>query len=201
MQDHHQGTTDVQPRKGNNAILIAARLYPGTREGFFFKGVGFRFLWFLHSDHRTIVAVVRAGWGGRLRQYRRKHQKLLLYLLPGPKDVDTMAFNALAAECVKLKPKRMPGKNWISEGTWQLFAKRAFLLWSGCIWQDAAWRMKRDIGAAIKVDKRKLTANIGNSIIMELAKGDIKEASQHLKGWYRKAVAMQATPCHQTMEH
>ncbi len=35
---------------------------------------------------------------------------------------------------------------------------------------------------------------------MELAKGYIKEAFRHLKGWYWKAAEMQAKPCHQMME-
>jgi hypothetical protein len=37
------------------------------------------------------------------------------------------------------------------------------------------------------VGKRKLTTKVGNSIVAEVAKGDIKEAFRHLKGWYRKA--------------
>jgi hypothetical protein len=82
-----------------------------------FKGVGFRFPWLLHLDHRAIVVVVQAGQGGGLKQYRRKGQKFLLSLLLGPKDADTMVFDALAADCIKLKPKRATGKDWISEGT------------------------------------------------------------------------------------
>jgi hypothetical protein len=148
-----------------------------AKERFFFKGAGFRFLRFLQLDHRTIVAVVRAGWEGRPRQYRHKHQKFLLSLLPEPKDADTMAFNALVAKCVKPKPKRMPKKDWISEGTWRLIAKWVSLLWSSCIWQDAAQRMKSKISTAIKVDKRRFTANIGNLIVAELAKGAVNSLS------------------------
>jgi hypothetical protein len=166
-----------------------------------FKGVGFRFLRFPHLDHHTIIAVVRAGWGGGLRQYRCKLQKFPLSLPPGPKDVDIMAFNTLAAKCIKPKPKRVPGKDWISKGTWRLIVKQASLLQSSRIWQDAAQRMKRKIGTAIKADMRKLTLEVGDSIIAGLAKEDIKEAFWHLKGWYRKVVEMQARPCHQTMEH
>jgi hypothetical protein len=133
-------------------------------------------------DHRTIIAVVWAGQGRRLRQYRCKHQKFLLSLLPVPKDADTMTFDAKAAKWVKPKPKRVLGKDWISKGTWRLIMKRASLLQSGRIWQDATRRMKWKIGATIKVDKCKLIANIGNLIIAELSKGDIKEAFWHLKG-------------------
>ncbi len=104
-----------------------------TKRGIF-KGVGFHLQRFLHSDHRAIIVVFQAGRGGQLRQYRRKCQKFLLSLLLGPKDADTMAFNALAAKCVKPKPKRVPGKDWIGKGTWRLIAKQASLLYSGRIW-------------------------------------------------------------------
>ncbi len=154
-----------------------------TKRGIF-KGVEFHFPRFLHSDHCTIIRVVRVEQGVQLRQYRRKRHKFLLSLPPGPKDVDTMAVDALAAKCIEPKPKRAPGKDWISKGTWRLIAKRASLLGSSCIWQDTARRMKRNIGAAMKEDKRKLTANVSNSIVMELAKGNFKEAFWHLKGLY-----------------
>ncbi len=71
---------------------------------------------------------------------------------------------------------------------------------SGRIWQDASRRMRREIKAAIKGDKQKLTAKVGNSIVAELAKGDVKEAFRHLKGLYQKATETQARPCRQTME-
>jgi hypothetical protein len=71
---------------------------------------------------------------------------------------------------------------------------------SGHIWQDAARRMRREIKAAIKADTQKLTAKVGDSIVVDLAKGDVKEAFRHLKGWYRKATETQARPCQQTME-
>ncbi len=60
--------------------------------------------------------------------------------------------------------------------------------------------MKRKIEAAIKADKHKLTAKVGNSIVAEVAKGDVKEAFRHLKGWYWKAAETQARPCRQMME-
>jgi hypothetical protein len=88
----------------------------------------------------------------------------------------------------------------MTEGTWRLIAKRASLMRSGCIRQDAARRMSHEIEATIKADKQKLTAKVGNLIVAELAKGDVMEAFRHLKGWYRKATEMQARPCRQTME-
>jgi hypothetical protein len=89
----------------------------------------------------------------------------------------------------------------MTKGTWRLIAKRASLMQSGRIRQDAARMMRHEIKAAIKADKQKLTAKVGNSIVAELAKGDVKEAFRHLKGWYRKVMETQARPCRQTMEH
>jgi hypothetical protein len=88
----------------------------------------------------------------------------------------TTAFNALAAKCVNPKPTRKQRNDWMSGVTWYLIAKQASLLQNGCIRQDASWRMKHQIEAAIKADKQKLTAKVGNLIVAELAKGDVKEA-------------------------
>jgi hypothetical protein len=103
-----------------------------------FTGVGFRFPWFLNSDHCTIIAVVRAGGEGRLKKYQRKRQRLPLPLPLGPKDADTMAFDTLAAKCANPKLTRKPRKDWMRKATWRLIAKRASLLQSGRIRQDAA---------------------------------------------------------------
>ncbi len=93
-----------------------------------FTGVGFLFPRFLYSNHHTIVTVVRAGGEGRLKKYQRKCQKLPLSLPLGPKDTDTMGFNALAAECINPKPTWKQGNDWMTKGTWRLIAKRASLM-------------------------------------------------------------------------
>ena len=141
-----------------------------------FTGVEFCFPRFLHSDHCAIVAVVRAGGEGQLKKYWRKRQKLPLSLPLGPKDADTTAFNGLAAKCIDPKLTWKQGKDWMSEATWCLIAKRVSLLQSGRIRQDATRRMKHEIKAAIKADKPQLTAQVGDLIITELAKGDVQEA-------------------------
>jgi len=159
-----------------------------------FQGVGFRAPRFLHSDHRAVIANFRVGRKGQLKKYRRARQKLLLSLPPGLKDPNTALFDALAAKCVDPKPTRAPGKEWISEWTWKLIRKRASLLRSGKIRQATARQMKREVHAALKEDKRRLTAEVGENIVLQ-------EAFRHLKGWYQTASEAQATPCHQTMEH
>ena len=165
-----------------------------------FQGVGFRSPRFLHSDHRAVVVNIRVGRKGRLKKYRRARQKFPLSLPPGPKDPNTVLFDALAAKCADPKPTRAPGKKWISKGTWKLIRKRASLLRSGKIRQTAARRMKREVHVALKEDKRRLTAEVGEKIVSELGEGNMQEAFRHLKGWYRMASEAQARPCHQTMK-
>jgi hypothetical protein len=165
-----------------------------------FQGVGFRSPRFLHSDHRAVVANIWVGRKGRLKKYPRARQKFPLSLPPGPKDLNTALFDALAAKCVDPKPTRAPGKEWVSEGTWKLIRKRSSLLSSGKIRQTAGRRMKREVLAALKEDKRRLTAEVGEKIVSEVGEGNVQEAFRHLKGWYRNASETQARPCHQTME-
>jgi len=162
--------------------------------------MGFRSPRFLHSDHRAVVANIRVGRKGRLKNYRHPCQKFPLSLPIGPKDANTTTFDALAAKCINPKMMRAPGKSWISEGMWKLIAKYASLLRSGRIRQTAVRRMKREVHAALKEDKWRLTAEVGENIVSELGKGNVQEAFQHLKGWYRTASEAQARPCHLTME-
>jgi hypothetical protein len=60
--------------------------------------------------------------------------------------------------------------------------------------------MQHAIHAALKRDRAARTARIGESIVAELAEGNVHEAFRHLKGWYREASETQARPCFQTME-
>ena len=70
---------------------------------------------------------------GRLKQYQRMHQKFPLSLPMEPKDANTTISNNLAAGCIKPKPKRSLGKEWISEGTWKMIAKQLSVLQSNWI--------------------------------------------------------------------
>jgi len=118
----------------------------------------------------------------------------------GPNIANTTTFDALAARCVDPKKKQSPGKDWISEGTWKLITKRASLLRSGKLRQADVRRMKREVKAALKADKTRLTTEVGENIVLELSSGNEQEALRHLKGWYRSASETQPRPCHQTME-
>jgi hypothetical protein len=60
--------------------------------------------------------------------------------------------------------------------------------------------MQHAIHTALKMDRTVHTAQVGKSIIANLAEGKVHEAFRHLKGWYQVATETQAWPCFQTME-
>jgi hypothetical protein len=60
--------------------------------------------------------------------------------------------------------------------------------------------MQHTIYASLKVDRTVHTAQVGKSIIADLAEGNVHEPFRHLKGWYWAATETQARPCFQTME-
>ncbi len=54
--------------------------------------------------------------------------------------------------------------------------------------------MQRKIWASLKTDQAARTAQVGASIKAKLAWGDVKEAFQHLKGWYQNVSETMAHP-------
>jgi hypothetical protein len=74
------------------------------------------------------------------------------------------------------------------------------LRWTGRLCQTAVRTMQRKIWASLKTDRAARTAQVGATIEAELAGGDVQEAFQCLKGWYRNASESMAHPCPQTME-
>jgi hypothetical protein len=60
--------------------------------------------------------------------------------------------------------------------------------------------MQHAIYVSLKVDRTAHTAQVSESIVADLAKGNMHEAFRHLKGWYRAATETQAQPCFQTLE-
>ena len=135
-----------------------------------------------------------------MKEYRQMRQKFPLQLpAEVEQDRDTKAFTALASMCEEPETQRAKGKDWMGAATWKLIAKLASLLQSGRCNQAAARRMKREINGAIKVDKQRLTAEVGDQIVAELNEGRVHEAFRHLRGWYRAASETQSAPCPQTM--
>jgi len=150
-----------------------------------FRSVGFWQLRFHDSDHRAVVARISRGRKGRLKKYRRSRQKFPLQLAPlGEHDGVTRLFGGLREECEETDSKKRPWNGWISEEMWRLIAHRAMLRRAGRLCQTGGRRLHRQIGAALRNDRRDQTARVGENIIAELAGGNVQEAFRHLKGWY-----------------
>jgi hypothetical protein len=90
--------------------------------------------------------------------------------------------------------------DWMSDSTWLLIKQCTSLRRAGQLHRSEGQRMQRAIHAALKRDRAARTAQVGESIVAELAEGNVHEAFRHLKGWNREASETQARPCFQTME-
>jgi hypothetical protein len=181
---------------------LPARLYYGQGGGH--EGIlecGLSAAEFHDLDHRAVVINISRGRKGKLKKYRRSRQTFPLQLAPlGEQDGVTRLFGRLKEECEETDPKKWAWNDWISEETWRLIAHRAMLRRSGRLCQTGGRRLHRQIGAALRNDRRDRTAHVGESIVAELAGGDVQEAFRHLKGWYRAASETQSKPCYHTME-
>ena len=137
----------------------------------------------------------------RLTAYRRKRQEFPLKLPPKElRDDLTQAFENLNATCEEPTAMKYHWRNWMSDTRWLLIRQRTLLKWAGQLCRCAGQRMQRTIYAALKKDRAACTAQVGDSIVAKLAKGNVHEAFRHLKGWYWSATNAQVQPCYQTME-
>ena len=165
-----------------------------------FRNVGFRWPQYHDSDHRAVVATIKSG-RRRLKEYWRKHQEFPLKLSPVEQQDDlTRAFETLKVTCKEPETTKAHWSDWMSDSTWLLIKQRTSLCRAGQLRQSEGRRMQRTIHAALKIDRAERTAQVGKSIVAELAEGNVHEAFRHLKGWYREASETQVRPCFQTME-
>ena len=164
------------------------------------RNVGFCWPQYHDLDHQAVITAIRTrmGW---LTAYRRKRQEFPLKLPPKElRDDLTQAFENLNATCEEPTAMKYHWRNWMSDTRWLLIRQRTLLKWAGQLCRCAGQRMQRTIYAALKKDRAACTAQVGDSIVAKLAKGNVHEAFRHLKGWYWSATNAQVQPCYQTME-
>jgi hypothetical protein len=167
------------------------------------KGVGFQWPQYHDLDHQAVVTTIQAGKQGkrRLKAYRRKRQEFPLQLPPQELWDDLMtAFVALQATCNNPEAAKRHWHDWVSNKMWLLIKQCTSLCQAGRLCWCIGQRMQCTIYAALKVDHTARMVQVGESIVTNLAKGNVHEAFHHLKGWYRAAMETQARPCFQTME-
>ncbi len=112
----------------------------------------------------------------------------------------TATFETLKATSQEPTAAKQHWRNWISNGTWLLMRQCTLLRWAGQLRRTKGTHMQCAVHSTLKVDRAAQTAQVSNSIVANLAKGNVQEAFRHLKGWYQMATETQAKPCYLTME-
>jgi hypothetical protein len=136
------------------------------------KGIGFWWPQCHNSDHRAVVATIRAGKQEKrwLKAYRRKRQEFSLQLPPQELQDDLMtAFFALQATCKDLEAAKQHWCDWVSDETWLLIKQRTSLHWTGRLHWCVSQHMQCAIYVLLKVDHAVHTAQVGESIVANLA--------------------------------
>ncbi len=136
-----------------------------------------------------------------MKEYRRKRQEFPLLLPPiEQQDEMTQAFKKMKVACEEPERTKAHWRNWMSNSTWLLIKHRTSLRRAGQLHRSEGQRMQRAIHAALKKDHAARTAQVGESIVAELAEGNVHKVFRHLKGLYWEASETQARPCFQTTE-
>jgi hypothetical protein len=166
----------------------------------YFQKVSFQMPLVHDSDHLAIVATFHLRRTQRLQIYWQKHLRLPLQFPPEPHDNLTWDFEALKQPCKKADPKSRKGNEWISDTTWALISNCSMLRRTGQLCHTTGRRMQWQIYATLKLDQEARTAKVGTSIERKLARGGVRDAFCHLKGWYWAAAETMPCPCPQTMK-
>ncbi len=105
--------------------------------------------------------------------------------LPSSKETElTQTFSCLVAECIKPKLLKWQGNDWISDKTWALAGQWTALRLVGKLSCAERRRTKCLTWASLHNDRAARTKGVGDTIKVELAKGDMQEVFHLLKGWY-----------------
>ena len=67
-------------------------------------------------------------------------------------------------------------RDWMSNSTWLLIKQRTSLRQAGQLRRSEGQRMQRTIHAVLKRDRAARMAQVGKSIVAELAEGNVHEA-------------------------
>jgi len=153
------------------------------------------------SDHRAVVAHLKAEPPRRLQRYRRRFARFPVQLPRfGPRTEQEEMFEELKAECERPHPRERPANEWISARTWKLVDRGAVLNRKGRLSQANRRALRRQIDASLKVDRRERTRKVGETVTAHLGNGELQEAWHSIQGWYRAASDRAPKPCRQTLE-
>ena len=164
-----------------------------------FKRVVLRDPRYSNSDHRATVATLWAGSERKMATYRRRHCRFPLRLPVGPRTQMEAVFEELKASVEVPPPRQRPANRWISDRTWNLVDRRAQLRRFGRLDQAESRRLGRQIHASLKTDRRQRAEAAAAEIEGHLAAGELQEAWNVAKRWYRMVEDRAPKPCYESM--
>ena len=125
------------------------------------------------SDHRAAIRTICTG-RRRLKEYQRKRQEFPLHLPPIEQQDDmTRAFEKMKVACEEPETTKAHWRDWMSNSTWLLIKQRMSLRRAGQLCWSEGQRTQRAIHAALKKDRAACTAQVSESIVAYLAKGNM----------------------------
>ena len=151
------------------------------------------------TDHRMIVGLLKGGSRSRLKRYRRRRARLPLSIT-GPQTRTEAWFEELKATVKKPDVRTLPRNSWISEATWDIVDRRAWLRKTGRLSQVRERNLTRRIYVSLTNDRRQRAEKAGTEIQSHLAAGELKEAWGTAKRWYRQATDTPPKPCFASLE-
>ena len=126
------------------------------------------------SDHRAVIATVYTGSGRRLQRYRRRRSRFPIRLQKrGPRTHAEQLFEELKVECGPPPIRERTINSWIQPETWALVDARAALRREGKLNQQALRTHNRRVNAALKTDRSKRAADVGEQIEATLGAGEM----------------------------
>ena len=147
------------------------------------------------SDHLMLVIRIRTGNVQRHKAYLKARKR---FPLPPVKQPLTLA-DSLLLELKKFVPKptrdeKRKYRPWVSPETWRLVDERITLRRNGAGTQQALRVLTRKVKSAFKADRQRQADAVGETIEKLLEGGNVKEAYDIAKGWYKKTAARPPTP-------
>ena len=128
------------------------------------------------SDHPVLVLWVKTDPTGVKHYMKERHTYPPPLLLPSLLTYGKSVFQEPTNAVEKPPVKERLENTWVRSGTWLLVDRRAELQMTGALTQRESRRLARAIKVSLKLDRHDQAHKAGESIVLELKAGNIKEA-------------------------
>jgi hypothetical protein len=164
-----------------------------------FRRVSIRMPFCHDSDHRALVAKIRAGRGEEMKKYRQRYQRFLLRIPRGPHTELVGAYEELRLDVIPFLHRERLANQWIPDKSWEVIDQQATLRRMGNLPLTNAHRISRKIKASLAANCKQHATNAASTVESHLGNGAMKEAWRALKGWYRAAENCLPPACPETI--